>query len=154
MIPYERGDLIYGYFGLTMNQFHQPQLPPESLTQLGQVMWFIAVNPVYFMGMALLKGFFFFIHAKPFYSIGHNIAILAYLLPVYSLAWIGWRKGPLPAATKALLLTPVILQAGITMLTIEDWDGRWLYPVLPCFLLLAATGGITQIKKDHSPIIL
>ncbi|RNI30253.1 hypothetical protein EFA69_12225 [Rufibacter immobilis] len=140
MIPYERGDLIYGYYGFVLNQYHQPQMPPPTLTQLGQVLWFFWYNPLYFLGMALLKGFFFFAHIKPFYSLAHNVAIILFLVPVYAFAWAGWRRGQLPTSVKALLLTPVLWQAGITMLTIEDWDGRWLYPVLPSFLLLAAVG--------------
>ncbi|GGK75023.1 hypothetical protein GCM10011405_23780 [Rufibacter glacialis] len=152
MIPYGRGDMIYGYTGFLLTDYHQPQLPPPTLTQLGQVLWFVWVNPLYFLVMALLKGFFFFIHAKPFYSLAHNLAILAYLLPVYALAWIGWKKGNLSAPTQTLLLTPIVLQAGITMLTIEDWDGRWLYPILPCFLLLAAVGIKAKLPQFMKPV--
>ncbi|MFB9861816.1 hypothetical protein [Rufibacter immobilis] len=140
MIPYERGDLIYGYYGFVLNQYYQPQMPPPTLTQLGQVLWFLWHNPLYFLGMALLKGFFFFAHIKPFYSLAHNVAIIAFLVPVYAFAWVSWRRSLLPTSVKVLLLTPVLWQAGITMLTIEDWDGRWLYPILPSFLLLAAVG--------------
>ncbi|MBC3540780.1 hypothetical protein ACFSC6_21830 [Rufibacter sediminis] len=148
MIPYERGDLIYGYFEFVLTDFHQPQIPSSSLTPLGQVLWFIWVNPIYFLAMALLKGLFFLIHVKPFYSLAHNLAILAYLLPIYAFAWIGWKRGQLSASNKALLLTPVLLQVGITMLTIEDWDGRWLYPALPCFLLLAGAGISSRLSPS------
>ncbi|WP_205500564.1 glycosyltransferase family 39 protein [Rufibacter psychrotolerans] len=143
MIPYERGDLIYGYYEIVLNKYYQPQMPPYTLTPLGQVVWFLWANPLYFVGMALLKGFFFFIHAKPYYSLAHNLLILAFLLPVYAFAWLGWRRAQLPTPVKALLLTPTLMQVGITMLTIEDWDGRWLYPVLPSILLLAALGART-----------
>ncbi|MBA9077552.1 hypothetical protein [Rufibacter quisquiliarum] len=147
MHTYERGDIIFGYYEILVNQYHQPQIPPVSSSRLQELAWFITHNPIYFLAVALLKGFFFLIHAKPYYSLGHNMAIVCFLMPIYVFAWLGFRKSGFTRAQKALLLIPVLLQLGITMLTVEDWDGRWLYPVLPPIFLLAALGGWSYLSR-------
>ncbi|WP_207433917.1 glycosyltransferase family 39 protein [Sabulibacter ruber] len=147
MHTYERGDIIFGYYDILLNKYHQPQIPPVSTSRLQELGWFIVKNPFYFLGVALLKGFFFLIHAKPYYTLVHNVLIVGFLLPLYYFAWIGWRQFDLTKSQKWLLLIPFLLQLAITMLTIEDWDGRWLYPVLPPIFLLAAIGFRSYLSK-------
>ncbi len=94
---------------------------------------FIWQNPMFFFSLFFSKIFYFLTHVKPYYSSGHNIWILATLLPAYIFAIIGF--------VKAIIRTSVIvLNTVLIGFAIEDWDGRFLMPVLPFVFILAALG--------------
>ncbi len=78
-------------------------------------------------------------HVRPFYSLAHNLAILVWLLPVYSLAGYGaWvlRRHMLTRWCAVVIATQTLVVA----LTHADWDGRYLAHVLPLVYPFAGCG--------------
>jgi hypothetical protein len=78
-------------------------------------------------------------HVRPYYSVRHNVVIVAVLLPLYTLALIGiaatWRH-PLTH----LLLGLVVAHLLFVGVTLADYDGRFLLYVLGPLAALAAAG--------------
>lgn len=78
-------------------------------------------------------------HVRPYYSRAHNLAIVAWLLPIYALAAYGaWilRRHVLTRWCAVVIATQTLVVA----LTHADWDGRYLAHVLPLVYPFAGCG--------------
>ncbi len=139
---YQRGDIIFGYNNLLI----KPDIAPDfeaagnSLIKIGK---FVFHNPGYFLKAGFLKVFYFFSHVKPYYSWTHTIYTVVLLYPLYYLA--GWARR-LDRAALAFISCVIGLQALMVFFTTEDWDGRFLMPVLPFIFLLSAAGAAHLFK--------
>lgn len=81
---------------------------------------------------------------RPFYSPKHNLAILAFFLPLHAMALIGCfakRNDPLAR----WMMTAIAGHLGITAIMQANWDGRWLDHVLSLIGVLAAAGCVSVI---------
>jgi len=141
---YKRGDIIFGYYNLLI----YPDSTRVSTTPypLLNIIIFLIKNLAYLLKAGSLKVFYFFAHIKPFYSFFHNLFVIATLLPVYVFAF----RAKLSFKPSFLFIyTLIFLQTAMVFLTTEDWDGRFLMPILPFILLLSACGLGTyeQIKE-------
>jgi hypothetical protein len=104
-------------------------------------------QPIYFAKLTLLKGLLFVGHIKPYYSGLHNLFIACYLYPCYALAIKGFwmlRKRPVVQAMFVFILFQIITVS----LTSENWDGRFLLPVLP-LVFVFATAGVKDVVKGY-----
>lgn len=150
---YTTGDIVYGastfaseheIISLYSGSLHLPD--PELPTAL-QVMQFVVYNPWYFIRLSLGKLLIFFAHIKPYYSVVHNLLIAFSLYPLYLFFIAGIRKAK-SSPSKFFVISLVVLQAISVMFTVEDWDGRFLMPILPFIMMFAAIGISFQIKKS------
>ncbi len=139
---YTHGTIIWGYKENALT-------PPDDLilnnygkNYLWGMVLFMWENLGYMLHLAILKLFFFFAHVKPFYSTAHNLLIAATFYPIYLLSLIGLFVKKVHRPTQILLLTYLVGQTLIVMLTFEDWDGRFLHAVMPVIYILAALGGV------------
>jgi hypothetical protein len=74
---------------------------------------------------------------RPYFSAAHNACMAtAFLLYPFAIAAI-YRLRNHPVAH--LLLAVIVLNVLITGLTFAEWNGRFLVPVLPLMIALAAT---------------
>lgn len=105
------------------------------------LLFYISHNFGHFINLALKKLTLFFGLTRSYYSSPHNLAIQLFFYPIYLLAIggivLGWKKYR-RVIFFCLLLTGVF--AGSVVLTCDDWLNRFIMPVLPIILLLAATG--------------
>lgn len=122
---------------------------PESKSPVWQLFLFAAYNPLYFLKLCALKLILFFGHIKPYFSKIHNLFIVVVLYPIYGLAMKGLHSVP-DRAVLAFLCSYVVFQGMTVMLTTENWDGRFLPPVLPFIFILAAFGCIQFLKNKSS----
>ena len=60
------------------------------------------------------------------------------LWPAYWLAARATRRAGIWQPARVFLAAIFLLQAAIIMLTVDDWDVRFLAPVLPAVFVLAA----------------
>ncbi|RIY12806.1 hypothetical protein D0T11_03525 [Hymenobacter rubripertinctus] len=153
---YLRGEIIYGYTPWVVEPTEPLQLPPTNLAPVLRLGYFMAANPSYFLKLALLKGGLFFSYIKSYYSWSHILLIVGFIYPCYWLAFRGLRgRAWLPA--RVFLAGVVLLQGLIVMMTVEDWDVRFLLPVLPCVFALAglavAEWLAARSKRASSPPI-
>ncbi len=148
---YAKGLIIYPYitFDLGQDQLH---IPENSNWPLIQLIEFICYNPVYIIKAFFIKAGIYLIHAKSYYSIPHNFFIGIILCPTYSLAILSAIR--LPKSTiKTFAMSFIVIQMIIVGLTSENWDGRFLFPILPwVFLLAGASLPKLNLLKSRSPL--
>ena len=136
---YARGEVIYLFKGVLVEGRNRLNLPASNRLPLFKVFSFIIYNPIFFIKLSGLKLSFFILNVRPYYSVFHN-AFLLLLLPIYYLAVRGVISKTISLSAKAFILAFIGFQAFIVMLTVEDWDGRFLVPVLPFVFILAGVG--------------
>ncbi|MEJ7659175.1 MAG: hypothetical protein WKG07_05885 [Hymenobacter sp.] len=68
----------------------------------------------------------------------HKLMSVLLLWPLYYLAVRGTRRTAMWLPARAFLVAVPLLQAAIVMLTVDDYDVRFLAPVLPFVFTLAA----------------
>ena len=138
MDTYQRGELIFRY---QLWAVHQPQpldMPPPGTGPAARVLYFAAHNPSYLVRLMLGKLFVFVSYLKPHYSLAHRITGVLVLWPAYVLAGLATRRRGIWRPARFFLAAIFLLQTAIIMLTVDDWDVRFLAPVLPVVFVLAA----------------
>ncbi|RNI30254.1 hypothetical protein EFA69_12230 [Rufibacter immobilis] len=156
---YARGEIIYGTAyssltppGSTMYRLVPPstlQMPPADAPAVEKLALFFWYNPVYFLKLAFVKGAVFLAFAKPYFSKAHNVFIFFTVYPCYLLSgWALRRKRNAPAILA--FFTIIGLQTLMVMFTVEDWDCRFMAPILPFIFMLAAVG-VKQIWGHRLP---
>ncbi|MEM7550431.1 MAG: hypothetical protein AAF363_12185 [Bacteroidota bacterium] len=144
---YQAAEIIYPKIKLIIEKPEFLHIPEKNKQPLMRLMLFILYNPLYFFKISLVKGLLFLGHIKPYYSLMHNIFIGAFLYPLYFLALKGYlfmKNGSL----KTLLISFIMFQLLIVSFTSENWDGRFLLPILPLIFILAANGISAYLQKD------
>ena len=73
------------------------------------------------------------------------------LWPAYFLAALGARRRGIWRPARVFLAGVFLLQTAIIMLTVDDWDVRFLAPVLPVVLVLATLELTNRVPKSGQP---
>jgi 4-amino-4-deoxy-L-arabinose transferase-like glycosyltransferase len=135
---YQRGDLMFLVKDWAVHSARPLALPPPGLSPVGRLAYFYWHNPVVGLRLVLGKLFVFASGLKPHYSLVHRAMSVLLLWPCYWLAARAARQRRLWRPARLLLVLVPMLQAGIVMLTVDDYDVRFLAPVLPFVFVLAA----------------
>ena len=140
---YGKAELIYPNISLGL-------LPPDDLimpagdnSPLVSLITFIYSNPVYFIKITMIKLLLFLGNVKPYFSITHNVLIVAFLFPLYFFAIKGFQHFTSNRQEHYFIAGLVIMQCAIVSLTSENWDGRFLISILP-FVFMLSSVGITR----------
>ena len=147
---YERAELVYAY-GTLPNPQHPELLlvdlpknllvPSIDMKPIDRLISFVWYNPLFFFKLAVGKMIYFLGNVKPYFSWQHNVFIMLFLYPVYWIAIKAFRKSTLVFQPfKGFLSVFVLFNVLVVVLATEDWDGRFLLPVLPIIFLFAAIG--------------
>ena len=135
---YVRGELMFATPVWAIHPSAPLILPPAGLGQMSRVLYFAAHNPVFLAKLMGGKLLVFFSSIKPYYSPVHRLMSMLVLWPLYYLATRGARRGAAWLPARAFLVGVPLLQAAVVMLTVDDYDVRFLAPVLPFVFVLAA----------------
>jgi len=142
---YQLGEIIYGvraYHGeypvsaLMIDPPGDLYIPDQAQQPVIRVLSFVVHNPIYWTKLFALKVFYLLSHTRPFWSVIHNLFSVTILLPSYFLFFKSLRS----ANEKTVIVFSIafllvhILSVGITS---EDWDGRFLVPMLPVLFIIA-----------------
>lgn len=154
---YASGKIISGYKGIVLKMPGVLPAPPPSIENpLFHILFFIASKPVYFLKLVGMKLWYYFLHARPFYSDFHNYFSVLTLFPTYVLAVGGVLSRTEYPAEKLLLISLCFFQSLVVALRFADWDGRHLLVILPIVFLFAARGawrvlgaGKALLKLSH-----
>ncbi|HEX8656758.1 MAG TPA: hypothetical protein VF690_04460, partial [Hymenobacter sp.] len=138
MDTYQRGELIFRYPLWAVHQAAPLDMPPPGTGPVVRVLYFAAHNPTYFGRLLLGKLFVFVSYLKPHYSLVHRVAGVLVLWPAYWLAARATRRREIWRPARVFLSAVFIFQTLIVMLTVDDWDVRFLAPVLLVVFALAA----------------
>ncbi len=147
---YEMGEIVYGIISpagapylnyLTVSvdcaTFKSPSTLLSPVIRLTAFIW---QNPLFFLKICLSKLFWYLAHIKPYFSQSHNLFIALMLYPAYFFYGICLRKRSIDLGMKLFLSTIIICNCLIVALTSEDWDGRFIVPILPALFLFAGKG--------------
>ncbi|WP_113922807.1 glycosyltransferase family 39 protein [Cognataquiflexum aquatile] len=149
MNEYIRGDVIFGMFQyknsphyelLTVARPDTLYIPDAQHSPLVRLFLFVLFNPIYWGTLFLSKIFLFLFHIRPFWSTWHNLFSLIYLIPVYYFAMKAIRKKTVTGEESVFVMVYILFHAMIVGIMTEDWDGRFLIPVLPVILIPAGLG--------------
>ena len=142
---YKSGDIIAAYKGLKALGTDSIKVADSSPSLLTLIQ-LICKNFLYSLQLFLLKLIFFLGHAKPYYSLIHNVFIVLTLYPLYFFSAKGLFNVKTVAAPKNFAKFFIASNALIVMISVEDWDGRYLFPLLP-ILFVFASEEINQFSK-------
>jgi hypothetical protein len=156
---YEKGEVIYAittlpykpeYAQLVVSPPKSLYLPPPNDQPLFKIVKFMVYNPLYWSRLFLTKIFFLLSHIRPYWSNGHNIFSLAFLLPMYFSFFMGIRR--LKEDFQMIIFTCAYLFIHIVSVgvTSEDWDGRFLVPLLPVILLFSLRGISLFLRSEKN----
>ena len=151
MDTYQRGELIFRYQLWAVHQAQPLHLPPPGTGPAARVLYFAVHNPAYLGRLMLGKLFVFISYLKPHYSIAHRAAGVLILWPAY---WLAARATWQPAIwqpARVFLAAIFLLQTAIIMLTVDDWDVRFLAPVLPVIFILASLEITARQQRAPQP---
>ncbi len=84
---------------------------------------------------------------RPFFSIAHNVMVMAVLIPIYLFAIIGLKD--FYKENKQILFFLILLISafsGFTILTFLNWHGRFLAIILPAFIIISGYGVKRALK--------
>lgn len=145
---YLSAEIIYPKIQLLINSQPDIILPKDNWPPLIRLIFFAISNPIYFGKLFFLKAVLFLANVKPYYSWEHNLLIAFILYPIYFYAIRGLALLE-DKPTRSFVIVFIVLQIGIVSLTSENWDGRFLIPVLP-FVFLAASGTLeVKLRKFY-----
>ncbi len=154
MDTYQRGELVFRSPLWAVRPAGAFVLPPPGTGPVARVLYFAAHNPGFFIRLMLGKLWVFASGLKPHYSLAHRALNVAVLWPAYWLAARAATRPGLWRPGRVFLAALPLLQAAVVMLTVDDWDVRFVAPVLFAVFVLAASGlarrwGGGMIKGGH-----
>lgn len=149
---YAKAEIIYPNISLGVSPPENLYIPAEEHTALERLLLFAWYNPMYFIKISLIKLLLFFGNVKPYFSLLHNLLIVLLLYPLYLFAIQGYRAFPAQRSEKYFILGFILAQACTVALTSENWDGRFLVPLLPFIFVFSALGIIHKLNKKASPV--
>jgi hypothetical protein len=144
---YAKGEVIYPNMTLSIEVPAELAIPSQDKPTMMRVLLFGINNPLYFLKLFFLKLFLFLGNIKPYFSPLHNVLIVIVLYPLYFFAVKGFVKYSTQRKEKYFIAGFVIAQSLTVALTSENWDGRFLIPLLPFVFLLSASGIVLVFKK-------
>lgn len=145
---YRNAELIYPNISLGLQPPIDLIISSDEHAPLIRLIMFIYSNPIYFLKITLLKLLLFIGNVKPYFSVVHNAGIVAFLFPLYFFAAKGFQYFPLNRKEHYFITGFVIMQCAIVSLTSENWDGRFLIPVLPFVFMLSAVGINAWLRRQ------
>lgn len=169
MENYEKGEVIYAittlpfkpeYASLIVPPPSSIHLPPPNDQPLFKILSFVFHNPLYWGRLFLTKIFFFLVHVRPYWSTAHNIFSLAFLLPMYFLFFKGIKRSKIDYQIVIFTYAYLVIHIVSVGVTSEDWDGRFLVPLLPIVLLFSLRGislffaQEKPLREAHQPLCL
>jgi hypothetical protein len=137
---YARGEIIYASNLFAVSTPEPLVIPPAHLSPLSRLAIFFADQPAFFLELLLTKLLLFLLYIKPYYSLFHNLSIILIIYPLYmfSIRYITSSRGDAPS--KVFAATVFALQAAIVAFTVEDWDSRFIIPMLPLVMIMGMCG--------------
>jgi hypothetical protein len=149
---YKKAEVIYPSIHLWISIPQDIVTPADSYPPLLQLILFIGSNPLYFFKLFFLKMILFLANVKPYYSTLHNLIIVLVLYPCYAFAVYGF-KAINNLKIKMYILTFITFQTITIAMTSENWDGRFLIPILPLIFICAAFGIYAAWKKYSTSLL-
>ena len=149
MENYQLGEVIYGV--TTVNDHPEVKSliisPPENMYRpqvsyppLLKIVLFFFHHPLYWFELFFTKVGYLLTHLRPFWSWSHNLFSLIVLLPAYWFCVKALQREKAKIQVVLFTVTYLSIHLCSVGITSEDWDGRFLIPMLPVIFLFAGYG--------------
>ncbi|WP_281616300.1 hypothetical protein [Flammeovirga sp. SubArs3] len=145
-------EIIYFRNSLGVSPPINPYIPSEDDDIIIQLFLFVFNNWWYFLKITLIKGALFFGNIKPYYSLPHNLLIILSLYPLYYFAFKKCLKRARLKFIDIFCITYILLQGFTVSITSENWDGRFLIPIIPFIIYLSCFEIYNTLKKNRALI--
>ncbi|MEP2772828.1 MAG: hypothetical protein ABJH05_11815 [Fulvivirga sp.] len=124
-------------------------VPSKDISPLPRLALFIINNPVFFLKLSLSKVAWFILHIRPYWSTGHNIFVMLFLMPLYyfSAVFIISEKR---SSLKIFTFTFIIIHIITIAFTTVDWDGRFFMPLMPILIIFGSMGLMNSKENRFS----
>ena len=117
-----------------------------------RMLLFIVYNPVFFLKLAVWKVWFLMSSVRPYYSFLHNAYSLTWVLGIYTLYFLGWKRTE-EKSVKIFTLAVIVANCGLIAISSVDWDNRFYILMEPGLVLLAG-GGAASIWQSLKKTLL
>jgi hypothetical protein len=135
LLPYLDERIICGVS--TISNAHHISIPVEKNSIQG-LFYIITHHFDLFFSLSIKRLAAFFGVSRTYYSLFHNIFVSVYFYIIYLIIVIGIRNlFKINKAEVWFLITNIAFMAITVALSCDEWNNRFLFSVLPCFLLLA-----------------
>lgn len=149
---YAKAEIIYPDATLGVEPPDNLFIPSDNHSPLIRLVLFVLYNPLYFVKISLIKMGLFLGNVKPYFSTVHNLIIVSVLYPLYLFAVKGYTNLTHQHKIRYFIAGYVLAQTLTVTLTTENWDGRFLVPVLP-FIFVLSSIGISALLQAKSPAL-
>lgn len=147
MLPFIRENILCG----VNKNSHADIILLENNNSLLGLVYYIFHNPIHFLKFASLKTVSFFSNIRAYYSLLHNILIALFYLPIYIMAmYVLFRKREKGNFENRFFYSIIFLFWFTTILSCDDWHGRWFLTISP-FLYLIAMQFFLVFPKEKIP---
>lgn len=113
-------------------------LAPSVWPPLLRLISLYVMNPFYAFQLVFLKVFYFLLDIRPYYSLAHNLALLAFLPLVYFFFIKELLYGKVSVTLKITLLAFLAVHIFSNAFLTINWNTRFLVPMLPIVFLFAS----------------
>ncbi len=145
---YRKGEVIYaGIFVDTPADIYDP---PASDPPIIRILSFIFHHPIYWTKLFLYKAYYLLMHTRPFWSKVHNTVSIVYLLIAYVSFIAGIRSKTISRDVVIFTLTFLSIHILSVGMTSDDWDGRFLIPMLPVIFIFSGHGLTTWRYRNRT----
>lgn len=146
---YQAGEVIYGVTSFPDQEVVESLIvdrpaniftPSSAHPVIIRVVEFIFHHPIYWLKLFFLKVYYLLLHTRPFWSGYHNMFSLAVLVPSYFLFSGTLRSAAVDRDVVIFSISFVLVHILSVGITSDDWDGRFLMPMLPVIFIFAGRG--------------
>jgi hypothetical protein len=100
---------------------------------------YLSHNITLFIKVSYLKLVSFYGMVRPFFSSTHNLILMSFY-PIYLLSIIGICTKFKFKEDKYFIITTLMVFSGLVIITCVNWHSRFILPILPFIIILAAIG--------------
>ncbi|WP_113922808.1 hypothetical protein [Cognataquiflexum aquatile] len=142
---YQNGEVVYNIHKMAHMDYasslmltvpNDLSLPAVDWSPLGKMIYLWIFNPLYSLQLFGTKLFYYLMYVRPYYSWVHNIIALCALIPMYFAFFQAIRGNSLGRFPKIFSLTLIGCSALSVALLSDNWNSRFLMPVLPLVFLV------------------
>ena len=128
-------------------------LPPTDMNEYFKMIYFIFNNKLTILNLSWQRLISFFTMTRAYYTITHNLFLI--IFDCFYFFVIFHRPSTFFDTYKRILIYGTVIIFSLhTMLTCDEWSGRWVVPVIPFIVLIIVNGidnGITKFKLLKKP---